>query len=312
MTRFSVVIPCYNAAETIAATLNAVLDQTFFDFEVIVIDDGSTDETVAIASWFAQRSRRIRIVQQANGGPSIARNRAVFHHAEGELIAFLDADDIWPANRLNVLDKRFAETDAPDVAYGRVAFFANSVADVETYSTVSNTPLTVANLIAENETCTMSNIVVTREAFIASGGFNANIVHGEDVEWLVRLAASGARIEGIDTVLTFYRTSRSGLSSDLAAMRFSWETALLTARRLNVALSQNEINAAEATHLRYLARRALRLESTRGTALKLALKALCLSPRAFFKQPSRGVLTLGAATVEALSPSAFKRLSANH
>ena len=94
MPRFSVVIPCYNAAQTIAETLTSVLDQTFFDFEVIIVDDGSTDETVAIAAWFAERSRRIRIVSQTNEGPSVARNRAVFDHAQGELIAFLDADDI--------------------------------------------------------------------------------------------------------------------------------------------------------------------------------------------------------------------------
>ncbi|TNB46720.1 glycosyltransferase [Martelella lutilitoris] len=312
MPRFSVVIPCYNAAATIAETLKSVLDQTFFDFEIIVIDDGSQDETIAILDWFAERSRRVRVVQQANEGPSIARNRGIFNYAEGELIAFLDADDIWPADRLDILDRRFAEASAPTVAYGRVAFFSESVSNIETHSTVSSKPLEVADLIAENETCTMSNIVVTREAFVASGGFNTSIVHGEDVEWLVRMAAEGARIEGIDTVLTCYRASRNGLSSDLSAMRLSWETALSTARRLNVVLTKDEIAAAEATHLRYLARRALRLEAARGTALKLAFKALRLSPRAFFKQPGRGVLTLGAACIEALCPSAIKCLSANH
>ncbi|MBB4120633.1 glycosyltransferase family 2 protein [Martelella radicis] len=312
MPRFSVIIPCYNAASTIAETLNSVLDQTFFDFEIIIIDDGSHDETVAMVEWFAERSRRIRIVRQANEGPSIARNRGVFNYAEGELIAFLDADDIWPADRLNILDQRFSEADAPTVAYGRVAFFSGKVGDIETHSTVSDKPLKVADLIAENETCTMSNIVVAREAFVASGGFNTSIVHGEDVEWLVRMAAEGARIEGIEAVLTCYRTNRNGLSSDLSAMRFSWETAMMTARRLNVALSKGEINAAEATHLRYLARRALRLESTRGTALKLAVQALQRSPRAFFKQPRRGVLTLCAAVLEAICPDVCRRHLRNH
>ncbi len=312
MPRFSVVIPCYNAACTIAATLHSALDQTFFDFEIIIVDDGSTDETLSIAEWFAERSRRIRIVRQETEGPSIARNRGVFNYAEGELIAFLDADDIWPADRLNRLDKRFAEPDAPTIAYGRVAFFSESATRIETHSTVSDKPLTVADLIAENETCTMSNIVVTREAFVSSGGFDTHIVHGEDVEWLVRMAAGGARIEGIDTVLTCYRTSRNGLSSDLSAMRFSWETAMMTARRLNVALSKGDIDAAEAAHLRYLARRALRLESARGTALRLALQALQRSPRAFFKQPRRGVLTLCAAILEAICPDACRRCLRSH
>ncbi|AJY47329.1 glycosyltransferase family 2 protein [Martelella endophytica] len=312
MTRFSVVIPCYNAAGTISETLNSVLAQTVPDFEVIVIDDGSTDDTVAIVARFADRNSRIRLVEQANQGPSVARNRAVFDHAEGELVAFLDADDIWPSDRLNTFEKRFAAEDAPDLAYGRVGFFSKTIAEIETHSTVSKTPLAVADLIAENETCTMSNIVVTRAAFLASGGFNAGIVHGEDVEWLVRLAAAGFKIEGIDQLATYYRASRKGLSSDLSAMRFSWETALSTALSLDIALTKREIAAAEATHLRYLSRRALRLESTRGTALKLAIKALKLSPRAFFKQPRRGLMTLAAATAEALCPGAFKRLAASH
>lgn len=312
MPRFSVVIPCYNAADTIAQTLTSVLDQTFLDLEIIIVDDGSTDETLAIVDWFAARNRCVRIVRQANQGPSTARNHAVFNHAGGELIAFLDADDIWPADRLNIMDQHFAGADAPAVAYGRVAFFSGTVSAIETRSTVSGKPLTVASLIAENETCTMSNIVVTRKAFMASGGFDKTIVHGEDVEWLVRMAAEGARIVGIDKVLTCYRTNRSGLSSDLSAMRLSWETALSTARRLDVVLSRQEIDAAEATHLRYLARRALRLESTRGTALKLALRAVKRSPRAFFKQPRRGVLTLGAAILEALCPPAFRRYTGNH
>ena len=312
MTRFSIVIPCYNASGTIAKTLASVLNQTFQDFEVIIVDDGSSDETLAIIEQFSRRTARIAVISQANRGPSAARNRAVADHARGELIAFLDADDIWPAERLSIIAERFDQTNSPDIAYGRVAFFSDGAAAVEAVSTVADAPLTVAHLIAENATCTMSNIVVSREAFLKSGGFNTRVVHGEDVEWLVRMAAGGARIEGIGSVLTFYRTSSSGLSSDLAAMRASWETALSTARRLNVALSQGQIDAAKATHLRYLARRALRLETARGTALKLSLQALRVSPFAFFRQPRRGMLTLGAAALEALSPRIFQHISARH
>ncbi|TPW32099.1 glycosyltransferase family 2 protein [Martelella alba] len=309
MPKISIVVPCYNAEKTIAATLTSALDQSFQDFEVIVVDDGSTDGTVSVVDGFVQKSHRVRLYSQTNAGPSAARNRAVFELARGELIAFLDADDIWPMERLAIFDKRFAAADAPDLAYGRVAFFSRSVSDVEARSSVSKSPLTVADLIAENETCTMSNIVAKRQVFLALGGFDPGIVHGEDVEWLVRLAAKGARIEGIDTVLTCYRASRGGLSSDLPAMRQSWNAALASASKMNVALSNDEIKAAKATHLRYLARRALRLECARGTALKLVTQALWLSPRGFFRHRRRGVLTLAAAMVEALSPRLFNRMS---
>lgn len=97
MPQFSVVIPLYNKAAHIAATLQTVLNQTFRNFEVVVIDDGSTDGSGEIAEQFA--SERVRVVRQQNAGVSAARNTGIAASI-GRYIAFLDADDEWFPNHL--------------------------------------------------------------------------------------------------------------------------------------------------------------------------------------------------------------------
>jgi glycosyltransferase involved in cell wall biosynthesis len=92
----TVVIPCYNAAPFLRATLESVMRQTHTPFEVLVIDDGSTDQSAAIARSFGSP---LRVISQTNQGESIARNRGI-DEAKGDWIAFLDADDLWLPNKL--------------------------------------------------------------------------------------------------------------------------------------------------------------------------------------------------------------------
>src|SRR3546814_1127294 len=100
--RFSVIIPLFNKGKHIESTLESVQAQTFEDFEVIVVDDGSTDSGPDVVRKFA--SARIRMITQANAGVSAARNRGV-SEAKGENIAFLDADDIWTPQHLSELNR---------------------------------------------------------------------------------------------------------------------------------------------------------------------------------------------------------------
>jgi len=98
----SVVIPCYNAAETIVACLSSVVNQTFKDFNVLIIDDGSTDNTRALIQAFVEDGRHsevIRLITQENSGPSVARNKGV-QRSDASWVAFLDSDDFWEPEKL--------------------------------------------------------------------------------------------------------------------------------------------------------------------------------------------------------------------
>ena len=92
---FSVVIPLYNKELSIINTIQSVLDQTFQNFEIVVVNDGSTDRSVEMVEQF--NDPRIRIINKSNGGVSSARNRGI-QEAKYELVAFLDADDFWEQN----------------------------------------------------------------------------------------------------------------------------------------------------------------------------------------------------------------------
>jgi len=98
--RVSVVMPCYNASRHLAQALDSLRAQTWTDFEVVAVDDGSTDGTAAMLDEYAARHRWLKVVHQANSGrPAIARNAGI-DHAVGDVVCFLDADDVWDPEKL--------------------------------------------------------------------------------------------------------------------------------------------------------------------------------------------------------------------
>ncbi|MBD2343059.1 glycosyltransferase family 2 protein [Anabaena subtropica] len=107
----SVIIPAYNAAAFIERTLKSVINQTYSNIEVIVVDDGSQDETSTIVQSIIQKDARIRLFHQLNSGVAAARNLAI-KYARGEFIAPIDADDIWYPQNLEKQVQRFQESDS--------------------------------------------------------------------------------------------------------------------------------------------------------------------------------------------------------
>lgn len=295
MTRFSIIVPFHNDAATIAATLNSLLGQSFADFELICVGDKPSRQTTEVVRQFCARDARVRVEANPNRGPSSARNHGAAV-ASGDILAFCDADDLWVADKLAQLDRVFAETGI-DATFGQIGFFSETPGDCPTRSTVPTDALTIPDLLAENAVCTMSNLAVRRQVFAAVGGLNPAAVHNEDLELLIRLAGEGHVIIGVDRLQVWYRTSGSGLSSNLEAMRAGRARAVATAARYGVAPSP----ASEAIYMRYLARRALRLGAEPSMARAYARAGLALSARSFLNPIRRGVPTaLGAALAPAL------------
>lgn len=115
MKKISVIIPVYNAEKTIRRCLESIMSSEYEEYEVIVVDDGSTDNSASILFEYANRDRRVKIINQPNSGPSIARNKGL-ELAEGEIIAFVDSDDYVRNDYLDQLEKVFREQRA-DVVF---------------------------------------------------------------------------------------------------------------------------------------------------------------------------------------------------
>lgn len=101
--RFSVIVPCYNSKNTISNALNSIKCQTYVDFEVIIVDDGSTDETADVCKGFARKDDRFKYIYQENKGVSAARNLGI-EYAKGDFLVFLDSDDIYSREYLSTFD----------------------------------------------------------------------------------------------------------------------------------------------------------------------------------------------------------------
>lgn len=302
MPYFSVVIPSFNAAATILGTLAGLQAQHCTDWEAIVVDDGSMDETRTLVRHAGRSDTRIRLVRNPGKGPSAARNFGVKEHARGAVVAFCDADDIWHPGKLTGLSGCFEDWSVHGV-FGQIGFFRTTPSDAHVFSTVPENDVTISMLLGENPVCTMSNFAVRRSVFAATGGFNEAMVHNEDLEWLIRLVGGGARVTGIDSLHTYYRTSVGGLSTDLEAMRAGREQAIATAAGFGVVPSA----ASHAIHHRYLARRALRLNGAPAYALKQAVSGILKSPRGFFSPFRRGGLTLAGSLLAPFLPRPLRR-----
>lgn len=302
MVNFSIIIPCFNSAETITETLNCIQEQTFEDFEVLCIDDGSTDDTSSIILEISKQDTRIKLNANPSKGPSAARNFGALDLAAGDIVCFCDADDLWTPSKLMELKDAFSN-ELVDAVYGQVAFFEDCPESASSYSTVRQQPLTIPILMGENPVCTMSNISIRRKVFTRANSFDERIVHNEDLEWLVRLVGNNITIVGLKSCHTYYRSSRYGLSSDLTAMANGREAVLHTAAFYGFTPDKSS----NAVYNRYLARRALRLGHGRTRALRYASIGIMQSPTGFFSSPKRGLFTFCGAICALFLPSSISR-----
>lgn len=252
----TVVVPAYNAAATLPATVTSVCAQTFTDWELIVVDDGSSDATVSIVEQMAAADRRVRLVTQRNQGPSAARNNGIDSGA-GEIIAFLDADDSWAADHLERAIDLLANDDRLGVAFAPcVIVDADDRVTGQTRPSLDN--VTAAEILAGNPTATCSSLVVRRSVFADAGLFREDMVHAEDQEWLFRAVLSGWQCRSHATCSVRYRCNPNGLSSDVQRMYAGWQTFVAIAQATAPRVTACHLPAATASMHLYYVRRLMR------------------------------------------------------
>ena len=186
MSTISVVIPAYNAAKTISETIDSVRRQTFTDFELIVINDGSSDHTAELVNAVADD--RLRLFSYENGGAAIARNRGI-DHVSGEFIAFLDADDLWTPDKLELQLEALQKHPKAGVAYSWTTHMSQDGKVFYASSSVSFEGDVYSELLVSNFLTNGSNPLIRRVAIESVGGFDPSLVSGEDWEYWLRLAA---------------------------------------------------------------------------------------------------------------------------
>ncbi len=202
--KVSVVIPTYNRARLVGEALQSVLSQPFDDMEVLVIDDGSTDDTLSVLARFT--GPRVRVVHQPNQGISGARNRGV-REARGEYVAMLDSDDRW---RPNVLPRLVARLDAHPEAvlvYGRAqAMDAYGFPLPQMKGAAEAFPGQTLRSILYGDFVPIITALVRRDALLQAGPFDPDNL-AEDWDMWVRLARQGAFVFMADTLADFRQHS---------------------------------------------------------------------------------------------------------
>lgn len=211
--RFSVVIPAYNAAPLIDDCLDSVGRQTWSDHEIIVVDDGSGDDTPArIEAWAARHPRScLRLHRQANRGIGAARNVAV-RAATGDFLAFLDADDAWTETKL----ERVAAVLAADPALDLVCHDEWLVDGGPDGRRLRHGPYSrYEDLLLRGNPVSTSATVVRRRAVVEGGAFSEDLRFNgaEDYELWLRLARAGCRFRYLHEVLGFYRVHDGGITA---------------------------------------------------------------------------------------------------
>jgi glycosyltransferase involved in cell wall biosynthesis len=192
----SAIMPVFNAEDFVGAALESLLAQDYDPFEIVACDDGSTDRSSEILTAYPTVSR----IRQANGGPSAARNAAVAA-SRGELIAFFDADDLWPSNRLTLQARHLVEHPEAGCVLGRQEWI--------------NPPpwLRRDAIYGDLDGIPLCSAMLRRSAFDAVGGFDTMFTHGEDRDLMFRLREGGIRIEVLSEIVLFRRFHGKNLTA---------------------------------------------------------------------------------------------------
>jgi glycosyltransferase involved in cell wall biosynthesis len=291
----SVVVSCvmaaHNAVSTIAASVESVLRQTFRDLELIVVDDGSTDETVRVLEGIDDE--RIVVLRQPRRGPSAARNYAIAS-CHGEFVAPIDADDIWLPRKLELQLAAIERHADAAVVYGWTDFVDERLRLTHTDVRATFEHNVLEALLRQNFIACGSNTLMRLSAVGDVGGFDERLDAAEDWELHTRLAALYP-FAVVPEVVVLYRQSPLSITSHFLLMESSF---LAASRKIFDAAPANlrslEVKQ-KSSFYRYLTMRAAQSKSTKGrwrAVPRYSALAAWHDPRMFVKEAWRRTLKL--------------------
>lgn len=241
----SIIMPAYNAEDYIGESIESVLNQTYTDWELIIINDGSTDSTLSVAKQYSKLDSRIKVIDKVNGKQASARN-AGLKNSTGDWIAFLDADDLWTANKLEKQINFAKNYSDIDVIYsGGWIFNLNDLENLTPYITqfgFFDSEEMYKLEFSGNFVPVLS--VIAKRSLLLKTGFQdeqVNIAGCEDWDYWLRIAKAGGRFYGMEDNLFYYRRHTTNVSSDLVKMAFASLNVLLK-NYDPILISENELS----------------------------------------------------------------------
>lgn len=210
---FSVIVPTYDRLELLKGAVQSVRQQSFSEYEIIAVDDGSRDGT---PDWLAENDYWLRAVRQSNKGPGAARNAGA-RIARGEYLAFLDSDDVWFPWTLDVYRAAIDKSGRPAFLAGKPHVFSDE-ADLSSVKRVSLTTEQFRDYFASGDEWRwwgVSSFVIRKDVFNAAGGFMEDRVNAEDADLALKLGAAPGFVQITAPVTFAYREHAANVKDDL-------------------------------------------------------------------------------------------------
>jgi len=272
----SVIIPAFNAERFIDATLDSVLQQTYDPFEVIVVDDGSTDRTAELVRAYAQRDPRIQLHLQSNLGPSAARNAAI-DKSTGEYVAPLDADDIWYPDKLHKqVDCMLRHGPRTGIVYAWTTYLDEKGLPTGNYSARSDEGNVYLKLLCNNFLATGSVPLIRRSCLTEVGGYRPEFVGLEDKELFLRIAEQ-YEFRVVPEFLVGYRQVRGSTSHGHARIEKCHKKLANEIRQRHPEIPSSVYRWSRAVSYRFIASKSLRSRDF-GATIKYLSKAVWNDP----------------------------------
>ncbi len=212
----SVIIPAYNSERFIPCSVTSAINQTYPNIEILIIDDGSTDDTEEAVQRLSDST--VHYIKQVNSGPSVARNHGV-RQSKGKYIAFLDVDDMWEPSKVAEQVTFFENNNGLSIVATGYTRCDTELRPIENVS-LKNKKIIPFRLLLEKNRLLTSSIMVKKSTLDTSGLFKEEIEFGEDWDLWVRIAQLG-KIGYIQTPLCKYRVHGAGLTGKLSDKNMS-------------------------------------------------------------------------------------------
>lgn len=310
----SVIMPVYNTAEYVQSAVESVLAQTYCDFELLIIDDAGSDNSIELCRRYDDP--RIRIISQANRGLAGARNTGI-RNARGLFVGLLDSDDLWEADKL---ERHVAHLRrAPNVG---ISYAASTLIDDDgqplrivqkpKLRNVSARDVFLRNPIGNGSAPIIRKAVFNDIAFVNPNReeldyFDDSFRQSEDIECWCRIALTTHwKFEGIRGAYTRYRINEGGLSANVVKQFATWTHVRDRVKELDASFAEEWAPRSEAYQLRYLARRCVRMGEG-AMAWSLIKDAMRVCPRIAIEEPAKTLSSVAAAMVLRFLPNPLNK-----